>query len=154
MNPELTLLTGAALLGAYALLGADVGFLAIIRAAILFLAIMILTGCTHYSEGGENGVRFTAVGGVGTVQRTDPSGQLIVAYDNKDSFKHAMTTAGTLGTAAIWANLEKAKVAADQAVAISGIESTTTQALSADDVAKAMSANETSVALKALEVAE
>ena len=79
---------------------------------------------------------------------------MVVAYDNKDSFRNAMQTAGTLGTAAIWANLEKAKVAADQAIAISGIESTTTQALSADDVAKAMSANETKLGLKALEVAE
>lgn len=138
----------AALVAAYVGFGESAGsMLKLARTALLFLAIYVLTGCTHYKE---EGLSFTAVGGIGTVQRTDPSGSLIVGYDNTDSFRNAMQTAGTLGTAAIWGSVQKAKFAADTAVSVAGIEGATSQAMSANEVAKRMSDNETKAAIQGI----
>jgi len=65
-----------------------------------------------------------------------------------------MQTIGTLGTAYIFGSVQKAKYAADQAVSIAGIEGATSEALSADDVAKHMSDNDAAVAIQGILSAE
>lgn len=153
MNLEFTLIKilGIGLLGAFAAGDARSFWDALVRAALLVGAVLLVCSCTSYSEGD---LRFTAVGGAGTVQRVDGGGQLIVAYDNTDSFRNAMQTAGTLGAAAIWGSVQKAKYAADTAVGLAGIEGATAEALSADEVAKRMSDNDAKVAIQGLLHAE
>lgn len=123
-------------------------------AFLMILAVPTLPSCVNLNITEPDGtlISFNAFGGLGGWNRM-PDGTLALSYDNTDSFRNLMQTIGSVATIWLYTDWQKAKDAIEGMTQTTALKEATKQAMSADDLAKAISDNATKVDITAIQAA-